>query len=113
MQGAYAGLMGVANLIGPGLFNLTFAFAIGAAKDWSLPGAPYLVAAMLPALAIIVALRATKASGHSPPERPVARIERSEIRNRPVNMARLRRVSLAPNHYCGPQNDISFREGKS
>jgi DHA1 family tetracycline resistance protein-like MFS transporter len=33
LQGANAGLMGVANLIGPGLFNLTFAF--GAVKDWS------------------------------------------------------------------------------
>jgi MFS transporter, DHA1 family, tetracycline resistance protein len=51
--------MGVANLIGPGLFTLTFAFAIGAAKD--LPGAPHLVAAMLLALAIMMALRATKA----------------------------------------------------
>ena len=30
-------------------------------RDWSLPGEPYLVAAMLFALAIIVALRATKA----------------------------------------------------
>jgi len=36
MQGAYAGLMGVANLIGPGLFNLTFAFAIGADEsEWA------------------------------------------------------------------------------
>jgi MFS transporter, DHA1 family, tetracycline resistance protein len=61
LQGANASLMGVANLIGPGLFTLTFAFAIDAAKDWSLPGAPHLVAAMLLVLAIIVALRATKA----------------------------------------------------
>jgi MFS transporter, DHA1 family, tetracycline resistance protein len=58
LQGANASLMGVANLIGPGLFTLTFAFAIDAAKD--LPGAPHLVAAMLLALAIMVALRATK-----------------------------------------------------
>jgi len=59
LQGANASLMGVANLIGPGLFTLTFAFAIGAAKD--LPGAPHLVAAVLLALAILVALRVTKA----------------------------------------------------
>jgi MFS transporter, DHA1 family, tetracycline resistance protein len=59
LQGASASLMGVANLIGPGLFTLTFAFAIGAAKDLSLPGAPHLVAAMLLVLAIMVALRAT------------------------------------------------------
>ena len=31
LQGANASLMGVANLIGPGLFTLTFAFAIGTA----------------------------------------------------------------------------------
>jgi DHA1 family tetracycline resistance protein-like MFS transporter len=61
LQGANASLMGVANLIGPGLFTLTFAFAIGAAKDWGVPGAPYLVAAMLLALAIAVAARVTKA----------------------------------------------------
>jgi MFS transporter, DHA1 family, tetracycline resistance protein len=61
LQGANASLTGVANLIGPGLFTLTFAFAIGPAKDGSLPGAPYLVAAMLLVLAIVVALRVTKA----------------------------------------------------
>ena len=61
LQGANASLMGVANLIGPGLFTLTFAFAIGTARDWGLPGAPYLVAAALLGLAIMVALRVTKA----------------------------------------------------
>jgi DHA1 family tetracycline resistance protein-like MFS transporter len=52
--------MGVANLIGPGLFTMTFAFAIGPAKDWGLPGAPYLLAAGLLAIAVAVALRATR-----------------------------------------------------
>ncbi len=60
LQGANASLMGVANLMGPGLFTLTFAFAIGAGKDWGLPGAPYLLAAGLLAAAIVVALRATR-----------------------------------------------------
>ncbi len=60
LQGANASLMGVANLMGPGLFTLTFAFAIGTAKDWGLPGAPYLLAAGLLAAAIVVALRATR-----------------------------------------------------
>jgi MFS transporter, DHA1 family, tetracycline resistance protein len=68
LQGANASLMGVANLIGPALFTLTFALAIGAAKDSSLPGAslpgaPHLVAAMLLVLAIMVALRATGSAG--------------------------------------------------
>jgi MFS transporter, DHA1 family, tetracycline resistance protein len=60
LQGANASLMGVANLIGPGLFTLTFAFAIDAAREWSVPGAPYLLAAALLGLAIVVALRVTK-----------------------------------------------------
>src|SRR6266436_6446055 len=64
LQGANASLMGVANLIGPGLFTLTFAFAIGAAKD--LPGAPHLVAALLLSLAIMVALRVTGSAGVPP-----------------------------------------------
>ena len=64
LQGANASLMGVANLIGPGLFTLTFAFAIDAATD--LPGAPHLVAAMLLSLAIMVALRATGSAGVPP-----------------------------------------------
>jgi len=53
--------MGVANLIGPGLFTLTFAFAIDAAREWSVPGALYLLAATLLGLAILVALRVTRA----------------------------------------------------
>jgi MFS transporter, DHA1 family, tetracycline resistance protein len=64
LQGANASLMGVANLIGPGLFTLTFAFAIDAAKD--LAGAPHLVAAMLLGTAIAVALRATGSAGVPP-----------------------------------------------
>jgi MFS transporter, DHA1 family, tetracycline resistance protein len=62
LQGANASLMGVANLIGPGLFTLTFAYAIGAAGDWGVPGAAFLVAAALLGLAIPVALRVTKAA---------------------------------------------------
>jgi DHA1 family tetracycline resistance protein-like MFS transporter len=59
LQGAIASLMGVANLIGPGLFTQTFAYAIGAAGG-SVPGAPYLVAAALLGSAIVVVLRVTK-----------------------------------------------------
>jgi MFS transporter, DHA1 family, tetracycline resistance protein len=62
LQGANSSLMSVANLIGPGLFTLTFAFAIGAAKDWGVPGAPYLLAAALLAAGIVVGLRATRSA---------------------------------------------------
>ena len=60
LQGANSSLMSVANLIGPGLFTLTFAFAIGAAKDWGVPGAPYLLASALLAFGFAVALKATR-----------------------------------------------------
>jgi MFS transporter, DHA1 family, tetracycline resistance protein len=62
LQGANASLLGVANLIGPELYMQTFAFAIGAAKDWGLPGAPHLLAAALLAIAIVVALRTTRSA---------------------------------------------------
>jgi DHA1 family tetracycline resistance protein-like MFS transporter len=61
LQGANASLMGVANLIGPGLFTMTFAYAIDHAQEWSVPGAPFLLAATLLALAMVAAVRATKA----------------------------------------------------
>jgi DHA1 family tetracycline resistance protein-like MFS transporter len=60
LQGANSSLTGIANLIGPGLFTQTFAFAIGPAKAWGLPGAPYLLAAGLLAMAVVVALRESR-----------------------------------------------------
>jgi DHA1 family tetracycline resistance protein-like MFS transporter len=59
LQGANASLMGVANLLGPGLFTQVFALFIGAGAAWQLPGAAFLLAAALLVLAAIVALRAT------------------------------------------------------
>jgi DHA1 family tetracycline resistance protein-like MFS transporter len=59
LQGANASLMGVANLLGPGLFTQVFALFIGAGTAWQLPGAAFLMAAGLVVLAAIVALRAT------------------------------------------------------
>ena len=41
LQGANASVTGIANLFGPGLFTLTFAFAIGGGREWHLPGAPF------------------------------------------------------------------------
>jgi DHA1 family tetracycline resistance protein-like MFS transporter len=61
LQGANSSLRGIAGLFGPGLFTLTFAHFIGAKREWHLPGAPFLLAAVLLVLAIIVAWRATRA----------------------------------------------------
>ena len=48
LQGAISSLRAIAMLIGPGLFSFTFAWFINAKHSWTLPGAPwYLAAAML------------------------------------------------------------------
>jgi DHA1 family tetracycline resistance protein-like MFS transporter len=59
LQGANSSLMGVANLLGPGLFTQVFALFIGAGSAWHLPGASFLLAAALVVIAATVALRAT------------------------------------------------------
>jgi MFS transporter, DHA1 family, tetracycline resistance protein len=55
LQGANMSLMGIAGMIGPLLFTNTFAQAIGPHRDWHLPGAPLLLAAMLMVIATILA----------------------------------------------------------
>lgn len=61
LQGANASIQSIANLIGPGIFALLFAYAIGAGRDLNLPGAPYLLAAVLLAAAAALAWRVTRA----------------------------------------------------
>ena len=56
LQGANASLMGIANLIGPGIFTQSFALFIGAGAIVYLPGAPFLLAAIMLAAAIAVAV---------------------------------------------------------
>jgi DHA1 family tetracycline resistance protein-like MFS transporter len=58
LQGANASLMGVANMVGPGLFTQVFALSI-AAGAWHLPGAAFWLASALIVAAGAVALRAT------------------------------------------------------
>lgn len=60
LQGANSSLMGITGLIGPGLFTLTFASFIGAHRDWRLPGAPFLLAAILMIIALGLALLVTR-----------------------------------------------------
>jgi DHA1 family tetracycline resistance protein-like MFS transporter len=54
--------MGITGMIGPGLFTLTFASFIGAHRNWRLPGAPFLLAAMLMVLALVLSWRVTSRS---------------------------------------------------
>jgi len=60
LQGALSSLRGVAFMIGPILFTSVFASFIGANREWHLPGAPYLLAAMLLIPAMYVAWRVTR-----------------------------------------------------
>jgi len=60
LQGALSGLQGVAFMLGPGLFTASFAAAIGTNSSWHLPGAPFLLAAVLLAAAMALAARVTR-----------------------------------------------------
>ena len=59
LQGAIGSIRGVAFMIGPILFSAVFASFIGANRGWHLPGAPYLLAALLMTFSTIVAWRVT------------------------------------------------------
>lgn len=58
-QGALSSIMGIAGMIGPAIFTQTFAYFIGPGLGWNLPGAPFLVAALLLVVAIGLAGWAT------------------------------------------------------
>src|SRR5262245_9975361 len=59
LQGANASIMGIANLLGPGLFAQTLAFSISS-RDWHWPGAAFLLAALMLVAAIAVAWWTTR-----------------------------------------------------
>ena len=60
LQGANSSIMGIANMVGPGLFTQTFALAIGAGSAWHLPGAPFVLSAGLLAVAATAAWVVTR-----------------------------------------------------
>jgi len=60
LQGALASLMGLASLIGPTVFTQTFAVFIGERADLKLPGAPFLLAALLVIAGMALAWRTTQ-----------------------------------------------------
>ncbi|MDB5987201.1 MAG: transporter [Nevskia sp.] len=62
LQGANGCVMALTGLIGPALFTLTFAHFIEPERSWKLPGAPFLLAAALTFLALILAWRVTRKS---------------------------------------------------
>jgi DHA1 family tetracycline resistance protein-like MFS transporter len=60
LQGALGSLRGIAFMIGPVLFTGTFAFFIGAHRDLHLPGAPFILAALLLLGSMVVAWRVSR-----------------------------------------------------
>ncbi|PYM25305.1 MAG: tetracycline resistance MFS efflux pump [Candidatus Rokuibacteriota bacterium] len=60
LQGMDGGLRGIADLVGPGLFTLTFAHFIRAQGNGDLPGAPFLLAAGLQVAALAIAWWVTR-----------------------------------------------------
>jgi DHA1 family tetracycline resistance protein-like MFS transporter len=63
LQGANSSIQSIANLVGPFAFTLTFSYFIGAGGPLYLPGAPFLLAALLLALSAAIAWRATRPAG--------------------------------------------------
>jgi DHA1 family tetracycline resistance protein-like MFS transporter len=60
LQGATSSLKGIAWLLGAGMFPLTFGHFIGPGRDWHLPGAPFLLAALFLVSAMLLAWRVTR-----------------------------------------------------
>jgi DHA1 family tetracycline resistance protein-like MFS transporter len=73
LQGANASIVGIAGLLGPGLFTQIFAWFIGARAPLHLPGAPFLLAAGLLTLALMLAA----ATGRIPHPAPVTANDRA------------------------------------
>lgn len=59
LQGANGSVMGIATMIGPGLFAGTFAYFIGGGVRWHVPGAAFLLAAALLVAGAVLAARVT------------------------------------------------------
>ena len=62
LQGAITSVQSVAQLVGPFLFTLTFAYFISSDAPLKLPGAPFLLASALLVLAIVIAARTLAAA---------------------------------------------------
>jgi DHA1 family tetracycline resistance protein-like MFS transporter len=63
LQGANSSITAIANLIGPSIFTLTFAYAIGPGANWQVPGAPFLLAMLMLLASALLAWRVTRPIG--------------------------------------------------
>jgi MFS transporter, DHA1 family, tetracycline resistance protein len=62
LQGANQSLQGIANMIGPFLFTLSFAWAIRPELGFNLPGTPFVLAGVLVIFALAIGWRVTRAA---------------------------------------------------
>lgn len=62
LQGATASVQSVSQLVGPFLFTLTFSYFIGTSAPLHLPGAPFLLAAVLMVVCVAIAVRSLAAT---------------------------------------------------
>jgi len=60
LQGALNSVRGITGMIGPVLFTSTFAASIETRRGVELPGAPFLLAALLLVCAMLMAWRVTR-----------------------------------------------------
>jgi DHA1 family tetracycline resistance protein-like MFS transporter len=58
LQGANGSITSIAGLIGPSIFTLSFAYFIDKDRAWTLPGAPFFIAAALLLAALVLAMLA-------------------------------------------------------
>jgi DHA1 family tetracycline resistance protein-like MFS transporter len=66
LQGATSSVQSISQMLGPFLFTLTFAFFIGDHAPFKLPGAPFILAGALIALALVIAARTLAATRSRP-----------------------------------------------
>jgi DHA1 family tetracycline resistance protein-like MFS transporter len=60
LQGALAGLRGIGGMVGPGLFTGVFAAAVADGRSPAMSGAPYVLSALMLAVAYAIAWRTTQ-----------------------------------------------------
>lgn len=70
LQGALSSLIGIANMLSPALFSLTFAAALSTFRSWRLPGAPFLMAAAVLIVALGLGLHAFGLPEPAPHDQP-------------------------------------------
>ena len=59
LQGALSSVSGITGIVGPGLFSMTFATAIGPMRTLNVPGAPFVLASALLATGAVIGYRLT------------------------------------------------------